>query len=307
MAKQSMKVMLVWWLTCLIWGAVWLFIKIGLHDLPPISFAGIRLAIAFVILLPVIILRRTEMPRKGRDVLLIAATGLLLFGFNYGLLYWGAQYISSGLTAVLQATTPAFGLFFAHRLLPDERITLLKVCALALGVVGVAVIFSNQLQLAGWLALMGCVAVVVAALAVALVYVLIRTYGGHLQPTTLMAGQMLCGLFPLLTYGLFEEGNPLDFHWTRSAVISLLYLALACSIGAFWLNYWLLRRVGATNLLLMSIVEPLLAVLLGAFVLGERLTGRTLIGGVCILVSAWLILMRKRGATARQESLASSA
>src|SRR2546423_4508316 len=113
-----MKVLFVWVVTCLIWSTVWLFIKLGLRDLPPVSFAGIRLVTAFAIILPVIIVQRIHLPRKARDLVLIAVTGLLLLGLNYGLVFWGAQHISSGLTAVLQAVTPAFGLAFASYYLP---------------------------------------------------------------------------------------------------------------------------------------------------------------------------------------------
>lgn len=288
-----MKVLFVWVVTCLIWSTVWLFIKLGLRDLPPVSFAGIRLVTAFAIILPVIIVQRIHLPRKARDLVLIAVTGLLLLGLNYGLVFWGAQHISSGLTAVLQAVTPAFGLAFASYYLPRERITLWKLCALGAGIAGVAVIFSDQLRVAGWLALLGCAAVVTGALCVALAYVLIKAYGSHLHPTVLTAGQMLCAVVPLLIFGFAREGNPLTFNWTFRAVASLLYLALAGSVAAFWLNYWLLKRMDATKVLLMSIVEPLLAVLLGALVLGESLTGRTLLGGVCILLSVWMILLRR--------------
>ena len=289
-----MKILLVWILTCLIWSTVWLFIKLGLQDLPPISFAGIRLLIAVLILLPVIAVRRLPLPRASRDLRMIAITGLLLLGLNYGLVFWGAQHISSGLTAVLQAATPAFGLVFAGYYLPKERITFLKLCALVIGIGGVAIIFSNQLQIAGWLALLGCAAVIGGALCVAFSYVLVKAYGGHLHPIVLTAGQMLCGLVPLLIFGLAKEGSPLGFHWTSTATFSLLYLALAGSVAAFGLNYWLLQRTDATKILLMSIVEPPLAILLGVVVLGEQLTERTLWGSACILLSVGLILFRSR-------------
>ena len=70
----------------------------------------------------------------------------------------------------------------------------------------------------------------------------------------------------------------------------MLYLALAGSVTAFWLNYWLLKRIGATKLLVMSLVEPLIAVLLGAIVLREALPAGTLLGGGCILASTWMVL-----------------
>ena len=293
-----MKVLLVWVAVCVIWSTVWLFIKLGVRDVPPFGFAGVRLLVAVAVLLPIVAARRAALPRGRRDWGLVAATGFVLFTLNYGLVYWGAQFISSGLTAVLQAATPAFGLVFAHYLLPGERVTAAKVWALGLGVVGVAVIFFEELQLAGREALLGSAAVTGGALFVALSYVLVKARGGHLRPTALMAGQMLCGAVPLLAFAFAREGSPLAFRWTPTAVAALLYLALAGSVLAFWLNYWLLRRMDATNVLLMNIVEPPLAVLFGALLLGERMTLRTALGGACVLLSVWLVL-RRRDAPAR--------
>ena len=291
-----MKVVLVWLLTCLIWGTVWLFIKVGLRDLPPLSFAGLRLAVALCVLLPLLALRRTPLPRTRREWALIVSTGLLLLGANYALLYWGARHISSGLTAVLQAATPAFGLVFARRFLPGERVTPAGVAAIGLGVAGVAVIFSDQLRVAGWPALLGSAAVAAGAGLVALAYVLVKSRGSGLHPTTLMAGQMLCGMIPLLGFGLAREGSPLSLRWTPAAAASLLYLALAGSLAGFYLNYWLLRRMDAMKVLLMSVPEPLIAVLLGALVLGERLTRQTAVGGALVLLSVWLALSRRKDA-----------
>ena len=287
-----MRLFFVWLAVCLIWSTVWLFIKLGLRDLPPISFAWIRLALAVMVLAPLVYAERRRLPRAPRDYALIALTGIILLGLNYGLLFWGAQFISSGLTAVLQASAPAFGLGFAHYYLPGERITPLKLSAVGVGLVGVAVIFSHQLQLAGWTALFGSAAVVGGAVCVAFAYVLVKAYVSHLPSTILTTGQMLCGLVPLAAVGLIREGNPADFHWTFTAVGSLLYLVLVGSVAAFWLNYWLLKRMDATKVLLMNLLEPLLAVLLGALVLGETLTGRTLFGGLLILLSVGLVLTR---------------
>ena len=225
--------------------------------------------------------------------MLIFVTGLLLLGINYGLLFWGTQHISSGLAAVLQAATPAFGLVFANSLLPHERFTLPKLCAVGLGVAGVCVIFSDRLSAGGWSAFTGSAAVTGGAVCVALAYVLVKAYGSHLQPTTLVVGQMLSSVFPLLVIGFATEGSPLAFRWTWAGIGSLLYVALAGSVAAFWLNYWLLARMEATKVMSMSLVIPLFAVLLGAAVLGEELTMRTLVGGACIIASVGLVLRRK--------------
>jgi drug/metabolite transporter (DMT)-like permease len=217
-------------------------------------------------------------------------TGVLLLGLNYAFLYWGAQHVTSGVSAVLQAATPVFGLVFARAALDDERVSAWRVAGLALGVIGVAVIFADQLTVSGRAAFWGSLAVTASALCVALGYVVVKKYGTHLRPIELTTGQMLVGLVPLLFIALTREGNPFAASWTPRAIAALLYLALAGSVAAFWLNYWLLSRIGATKLLAMSLVEPLIAVVLGAVVLDEALPAGTLIGGTCILVSTWMVL-----------------
>src|SRR5262245_39950267 len=131
-----MKARIVWLILCGIWGSTWLFIKLGLNDLPPITFAGIRFVIASIVLFAVIRLRGLSLPRDSGDWALLAITGILSFSLNYGLVFWGEQYISSGLAALLQATLPAFGLVIAHFYLPGERITWPKFAGVILGVFG---------------------------------------------------------------------------------------------------------------------------------------------------------------------------
>jgi drug/metabolite transporter (DMT)-like permease len=288
-----MRARIVWLLLCVIWGSTWLFIKIGLEDLPPVSFAGIRFVIASLILLSIALWRSRGLPRSMRDWGLMALTGVLSFGLNYGLLFWGEQYVSSGLAAVLQTTIPAFGLVIAHLHLPAERMTVESVCGVALGVLGVAIIFSNQLTIEGTLALWGSAAIVVGAFGAAYSNVLVKARGGHLDPAMLAAGQMSFGLVPLLLIGRFTEGSPLRFHWTTMAVVSLLYLVLVGSVIAFLLYYWLVRHMDVTKTMLISLVTPLVAVTLGMIVLDERLSWRTVLGAACIMSGIGLIVLRR--------------
>jgi drug/metabolite transporter (DMT)-like permease len=283
-------VLFVWIVTCAIWSTVWLFIKIGVRDVPPVTFAAWRLGIALAVLAPLTLAGRTPLPRTGRDWLLIASTGVVLLGVNYALLNWGIQYVSSGLTAVLQALTPAFGFVFAHALLRDEKMTAVKGLALLLGIVGVGAIFAQQLELAGTRAFLGSAAVVGGSACVAAAYVVMRRFGGHLHPSVVTSGQMTAAILPLVAYAAIVEGNPLAVPWTRASVVSVLYLAMFGSIAGAWLNYWLLKRIGATQLLVMGLVEPLVAVVLGAVFLGETMTGWTLAGGVCIILGVALVL-----------------
>lgn len=278
-----MKARLVWLVLCLIWGSTWLFIKIGLNDLPPLTFAGIRFVIAVLILFTIIWVRRVSLPTSSADWWLLILTGVLSFSLNYGLIFWGEQYVSSGLAALLQATIPVFGLVIAHFYLPQERMTPPRIAGVVLGVCGVGVVFSNQLSVAGGRAFAGSVAMVLSSLFVAYSNVLVKARATKLDPAIIAAAQMFFGLIPLLLIGIPLEGNPFHFHWTVMAVISLFYLALVGSVVAFLLYYWLMRNMDVTKTMLIALVTPVVAVALGMIVLDEKLSWRTFVGGLMIM------------------------
>ena len=280
----------VWSLTCLLWSTVWVFIKVGVADVPPVTFAASRLFVALLVLVPITAARRIALPTDKRDWVLIGGTGVLLLGVNYALLYWGMQYVSSGLAAVLQALTPVFAMVFAHVLLSHERITTLKVAALAVGVAGVAVLFADQLRFAGWSSLLGSSAILAGAMFVALAYVLMKKHGRDLHPSIIAAGQMGAALLPLSALAMIVEGNPLAIRWTTEAGVALLYLAVIGSVTATWLNYWLLKRMDATKVLVMGLAEPPIALMLGAAILDESLSARMIAGTICILLSVAVVL-----------------
>ena len=115
-----MRARIVWLILCGIWGSTWLFIKIGLRDLPPFTFAGLRFVLAAAILGSIILIRRARWPRTRSEWYLIAVSGLLQFTLNYGLVFWAEQYISSGLGRRAAIHVPLFGL--VHRaLLPSSE------------------------------------------------------------------------------------------------------------------------------------------------------------------------------------------
>jgi len=285
---------IIWLILCLIWGTTWIFIKIGLEDLPPITFAAARFILAILILAVIIFVQKIPLPKTLRDWKLIGLTGILQFSINYSLVFWSEQYISSGLAAVLQAMIMVFGLVLAWFFLPDERITRLKVIAVLIGIVGVATIFIEQLQINSLMAFAGCVAIVVGAYAAAQASILIKRYGGNLHPASLSFSQMVCGILPVVIYALVKEGNPLTFNWTWRAVFCVLYLTIPGTIAAFWLYYWLLSRIESTKAMMISLVTPLLAVVIGAIFLGETLPPQTLLGGILILSSIGLIVFRRK-------------
>lgn len=292
--RTSVGVIAAWTALCAIWGSTWLAIKIGLRDLPPISFVAFRFVIAAAILFA-ISFRRFPMPKRG-DYSLLAITGILMFGINYALLFWAEQYVSSGLAAILQATIPSFGLIFAHFYLPEEQLKWERVLGALLALAGVTIICAKLLDFQGVMAFWGGVAIVFGAAATSFANILIKARRTKFAPAMISAWQMLFAVVPLLLIGFWREGNPAHFHWSRTALACLLYLALVGSVAAFLMFYWLLNRVAVTNLLTISLITPPLAVALGWFAAGETISRWAILGALFVLAGIALILWKSKSA-----------
>ncbi len=286
------KMAVVWTLLVVIWGSTWLVIKVGLGDLPPFLFAGIRFTIALVPLLFLLSARGLKWPRRREDWVLLGGTAFLSFTLGYGLVFWAEQYIPSGLTAVLFTTYPLFGQLWAHAILPAERLTAKKAAGALLGLGGVLLIFAGRLGLEGPLAVWGGLAVVGSAASGSLGSVLIKARGGHLDPGVVTAAQMSLGGLPLLLIGLAVEGNPARLHWTPTAVLCLLYLALVGSSLAFVLWYRLLKTTEVTRAQVIPLLNTVVAVILGWLVLGETFGVRGAVGTLAVLAGTALVLRR---------------
>ena len=277
---------------CVIWSSTWLAIKVGLRDLPPVSYAALRFVIAIAVLLAISIGRVPLLPKRRADFILLGWTGVLMFAVNYGLLFWAELHVSSGLSAVLQATIPIFGMVFAHYVLPSEPLRWQRVVGAALAIAGVAVICSRLLDFGGVLAFWGGVAIVFGAAGAAVSNVLLKEREVQLAPAMIAAWQMIFGTVPLLATGFVLDGNPLRFHWTGIALFCLLYLAIIGSALAFLLLYWLLPRMSVTNLQTISLITPPGAVAFGWLLGGESFSVWSLAGGALVLAGVWMIFRK---------------
>ncbi len=283
------------WLTlCIVWSSTWLAIKIGLRDLPPISFVAIRFLIAIAVLLAVSIGRTRLLPLRRNDYIILALTGVLMFAVNYTLLFWAELHVSSGLAAVLQATIPIFGMVFAHWMLPDEPLRLQRLAGAIIALGGVTLICARLLGFNGPLAFWGGVGVVIGAASAAFANVLVKARSIQLAPAMLAAWQMIFGIAPLLLLGFAVDGNPARFHWTATAFFCLLYLAVIGSALTFLLLYWLLPRLTVAQLQSISLITPPGAVMLGWLLGGETFPASSLLGAAFVLTGVWLIFKKSQ-------------
>jgi len=281
------------WLTlCVVWSSTWLVIKIGLKDLPPVSFVAWRFVVAVLVLLAISIGRTRLLPLRPYDYVVLGVTGLLMFSVNYTLLFWGELHVSSGLAAVIQASIPIFGMIFAHWMLPDEPLRLQRLAGALVAIGGVAIICARLLSFNGWLAFLGGLGITIGAASAAFSNVWLKARKMELAPSMLAGWQMFFGIIPLVILGLTIDGNPTHLHWTWRAMACLLYLAVIGSSFTFLLLYWLMPRMSVTNLQTISLITPPGAIALGWAFGGERLSVWSLLGAAFVLLGVWMIFRR---------------
>jgi len=280
-------------LLVLIWGTTWAVIRVGLQGVPPFTGVAVRFTVAGALLLALALAAGVRLGRAPHEKSLWLTNGLLSFCLSYSIVYWSEQYIPSGLAAVLWATYPLFVAALAHGLLSGERLAARAAAGLVLGFVGVAVIFSDDLALLGGEQVRhAALVLLVSPLASALATVAVKKWGTGVHPLSVSAVPMLLtgavmGAFALLV----ERGRPVVFD--ARSVGAILYLAILGSAVTFTVYYWLLARVTATQLALISYLIPVVALAVGAVLFAEPLRTRIVAGSALILAGV-VIVSRQR-------------
>lgn len=252
-----------------------------------------RFAIAAAVLLPLAPLLGVRLGRSPVERRLWLASTLLNFCASYGILYWAEQWVPSGLTAVLFATFPLWTGLLAHGALPGERLTARAVGGALVGFAGVAVIFSEDLRsLGGPQVAFAAAVVLLSPISSALGSVAVKRWGEGIHPLSLSAVPMgLTALVMAPVAAVVERGRELIFD-TRS-VAALLYLAIFGSAVTFTLYYWLLKRLPATSLALITYATPVVAVVVGSLFLDEPFTLRIVLGAALVIAGV-AVAMRAR-------------
>src|SRR6187549_1955214 len=209
---------------CLIWGSTWLVIKVGYGGLGPFNVAALRFLIASIVLAPIVPLFRASWPSTRTEWTLVVWVGLVLFAADYGLIYWGEQFLDSGLTSILFALLPLVTIAFAHVYVPGDRITSRKLAGSILAFVGIVALFGDRVRLdpAGLWPMLAIVGSTVCAAAVG---VATKRHGGALHPAALNAPAMLIGAGALAVVSLFV-GDGLQVPRETSTWAAIGYLAI---------------------------------------------------------------------------------
>lgn len=280
---------------CVIWGSTWLAIKFAIDGVPPLLAAGVRFALAAAILAALSAGRGVPFPRGARLHAGLLGLGLTMFIVSYGAVYWGEQYIPSGLSAVLFATYPLVVLLLAHAAVEGEPITPLRAAGVVIGFLGVVLIFRSDLSVEHPRAVAGAAVTMVSPVASALGSVGVKRWGRELHPYVLTTLPMTYGAVGLFAGSALSE--PWDaVRWSIGAGIATLYLAVFGSVIAFVMYYRVLKEVAVSSLALITYVFPVVALALGWLVLGETLPGEALAGAGAIVAGIALATRRRRPA-----------
>lgn len=272
----------------LIWGSTFLFIAYSNEVVAPLWGATLRLILATVFLGAIAWLTRASFPR-GRRLRDAALYGLLQFGGNLGLLYWGEQTVPSGITAVVFATAPLQAAIWG-RILGVEGIDRVKLAAALLGLLGVTVIFAGQLTVG--VPVPGLVAVFLAASAAVFSnYVLKRI--GPISPFAVNAVGAPIGAAALLVASVVL-GEARTLPQTIVEWWPILYLTVFGSLGAFVLFAWLIGRWSVTTTNFIGVIVPVIALLLGAIFRAEQPPLISYAGAALVLVAVVIALRASR-------------
>jgi drug/metabolite transporter (DMT)-like permease len=273
------------------WSVSYLFNKIGLTELPVLSVVAGRVGLAAVALVPMVYLSGQRLPGGWRAWLVFLVMATLNNVAPFTLIVAGQQWVDSGLTAIVIGTTPLFSVVLAHFLTNEERMTPARVLGVLVGIAGLVVLVGPAALSGLGDELFGQALIVAASLSYALAAIAGRRWLKGMAPLVASTGQILCASAILVTAAAVVDA-PWRFAPSLAVWAAVLGSALICTVLAYMVYFRLLASAGATNLLLVTLLIPVGAVIAGALVVDEPLTVPMLVG--MVLIAAGLAIIDGR-------------
>lgn len=269
-----------------IWGASFMFIKVGVAEMGSVVFPWLRVLIGSLVLLVVIGLRRKRLPRDWRTWRLYLVQGTLGIAIPFLAIAWGTQYIASGLSAILNATMPLFTFVLAV-LFGAEQLRAGRAVGLLIGLGGILVLTLPKLGPGMQASLWGELAVIGASLSYALSAVFARRFLAGQAPEFSSFGQLSTAFVLLAPLALAQ--HPWTMRPSSGAIASLLILGVVGTGLAYLIYFRLIKRVGATGTSLVTYISPVFSIFWGWAILGERLSWHAFVAFGLILAGLVLV------------------
>jgi drug/metabolite transporter (DMT)-like permease len=274
---------------CFIGGASWVALKISLEGLPPLTGLSSSFAIASVSMLCYIKIKRIPIDITIREFKILMGISLFMYMINFGLIYWAQQYLSAGITAILTSSFPLFASIISHFVFKSEPFNMYTYSGVAAGIVGIVVIFYDQLVISGFNLIMSIAAsaVLVAVFCNAASVVIIKKYLEKMDHVLIVFYQTwMSSIFLVALTFIIKSSTPVQ--WSMRGFLSILFIgAFNYSIG-FLVYFKLLKQMNVTTLSFITYIIPLVALVCNYIVYGEVLSIRSLIGMSIIFSGLWL-------------------
>lgn len=286
--KNKLRAYLAWAAICIIWGTTYLAIKIGVTDLPPLLFAGIRWTIAGPLFLLIISFKKYPMPKR-EELLPLAIIGISLIGVTNGLVVVAEQWLPSGLTSLLITTLPLWVITFEFLFPPHLKMNKLLIAGLIVGFVGVSIIFIGDARYifdSGYLLGVLCVFVGVISWAGGSLYSKNKKISSH--PLVSAGFQMFFAGIAQTTVGLML-GEASEFTFTPNSFMAFIYLLFIGSMVGYASYIYAISHLRVSFVATYSYINPIIALFLGWFVLNEDLDLSIIISAVLVLAGIAMV------------------
>ncbi len=263
----------------ILWGGSFFFVGVAVEALPPLTIVTLRVFLAAIALLAVVYFTGLRMPSNPTVWIAFIGMGVLNNVIPFTLIVWGQTHIASGLASILNATTPLFTVVAAHFLTKDEKMSNLKIMGVVFGLTGVVIMIGHEALGGLGDSIWGQFAVLGAAIS----YSFAGIYGRRfrqlgIKPVVTATGQVTASSLILIPLAIFYD-HPFTLPMPGFDIwLAILALAFVSTALAYILYFRILSTAGATNVLLVTLLIPVSAILLGTAILGEQLELKHMIG-----------------------------
>ena len=253
------------------WGGSFFFNEIAVMELPPLSLVALRVGLASICLWLIVFAMKLPIPKTANTWLAFLGIGLLNNVIPFVLIVWGQTQIASGLASILNATTPLFTVVIASLFLVDEKATPLKITGVVVGFLGVVFMIGlPALEMEH--RFLPQLAILMASLSYAFAGVYGRRIGVlNINPIVIAAGQVTASTLVLIPLALWVDGPTHITGLSLETWLAVIALAILSTVLGYILYFKLLTAAGATNAVLVTLLVPVSAILLGSLFLGETL------------------------------------
>jgi drug/metabolite transporter (DMT)-like permease len=274
-----------------LWGSSYFFIAVVKSAVPPLSIAALRTLPAAAVLLAIVLSLGYRLPARLAEWRLFIGFSVFNTVLPFLLIVWGQSRATGGMAAILNATAPLFGIFLAHLLTHDERLSWTKAAGIVVGIAGVGILMGRDLLAGASADLTARLALIAAPLCYVCANIFVRRRLGGYPPFVIAVMQMLGAMLVASPLALVVDRpweSPMPPATALAAIVGMGVLGSALPSLC---HFTVLQRAGATNASLVTLIMPVTPIALGWMFLGERLSTTDIAGA--LVIAAALIIIRQ--------------